>query len=208
MRKIKRDDTVLVMHGKDRGKTGVVRQVIGGGHLVKRKGERPKMKEDKVIVTGLNMFKRHQTAQQGTQQAGIIEKEVPMHISNVMLSARLQQAGARRIRRAWRRRKGPGVPQLRPGHRLDGAETERTLPERRSCRSCRREFGYANAMQVPRVQKVTVNIGLGEAKENARASRRRRPTSRRSPGRSRWSRGRRSRSRTSRSARACPSASW
>ena len=33
----------------------------------------------------------------------------------------------------------------------------------------RREFNYANVMQVPRVQKVTVNIGLGEAKENARA---------------------------------------
>ncbi len=52
MRKIKRDDTVLVLGGKDRGKTGVVRQVIGGGDIVKVKGHRPKVKEDVVFVTG------------------------------------------------------------------------------------------------------------------------------------------------------------
>ena len=85
MRKIKRDDTVLVLVGKDRGKTGVVRQIIGGGDLVKRKGTRPKIKEDKVFVTGLNMVKRHKRAQQGTAQAGIIEKEMPMPLAKVML---------------------------------------------------------------------------------------------------------------------------
>jgi large subunit ribosomal protein L24 len=85
MRKIKRDDTVMVLHGKDRGKTGVVRAIIGGGNLVKRKGQRPKIKEDKVFVTGLNISKRHQRAQGTTQQAGIIEKEMPMPIAKVML---------------------------------------------------------------------------------------------------------------------------
>ena len=85
MRKIRRDDTVIVLHGKDRGKTGVVRQIIGGGDLVKRKGDRPKIKEDKVFVTGLNISKRHQRAQQGTTQAGIIEKEMPMPLAKVML---------------------------------------------------------------------------------------------------------------------------
>jgi ribosomal protein L24 len=63
MRKIKREDTVLVLTGKDRGKTGVVRQIIGGGDLVKRKGTRPKIKEDQVFVTGLNISKRHQRTQ-------------------------------------------------------------------------------------------------------------------------------------------------
>ncbi len=85
MRKIKREDTVIVLHGKDRGKTGVVRAIIGGGQLVKRKGTRPKIKEDKVFVTGLNISKRHQRAQQGTQQAGIIEKEMAMPLAKVML---------------------------------------------------------------------------------------------------------------------------
>jgi large subunit ribosomal protein L24 len=85
MRKIKRDDTVLVLTGRDRGKTGVVRQVVGGGLLVKKKGERPKLTEDKVFVTGINMVKRHRAQRTGVAQAGIVEKEMPMPLSKVML---------------------------------------------------------------------------------------------------------------------------
>src|SRR5437867_1135692 len=85
MRKIKREDTVLVIGGRDRGKTGVVRQVVGGGDLVKVKGHRPKIKEDKVFVTGLNMVKRHRKQQAGVAQAGIIVKEMPLPLSRVML---------------------------------------------------------------------------------------------------------------------------
>ena len=85
MRKIKRDDNVVVLAGRDRGKTGVVRQVIGGGDLVKVKGHRPKLTEDTVIVTGVNMVKRHRRTQPGVAQTGIIEKEMPMPLSKVML---------------------------------------------------------------------------------------------------------------------------
>lgn len=85
MRKIKRDDTVIVLAGKDRGKTGVVRQVVGGGDLVKVKGHRPKIKEDKVFVTGINMVKRHRKTQPNVAQTGIIEKEMPLPLSKVML---------------------------------------------------------------------------------------------------------------------------
>jgi large subunit ribosomal protein L24 len=85
MRKIKREDNVLILAGKDRGKVGVVRQVVGGGDLVKVKGHRPKIKEDKVFVTGVNMVKRHRRPQQGTTQAGIVEKEMPLPLSRVML---------------------------------------------------------------------------------------------------------------------------
>jgi large subunit ribosomal protein L24 len=85
MRKIKRDDTVLVLTGRDRGKTGVVRSIIGGGDLVKVKGHRPKVKEDVAFVTGINMVKRHKKQQSGVQQAGIIEKEMPMPLSKLMV---------------------------------------------------------------------------------------------------------------------------
>jgi large subunit ribosomal protein L24 len=85
MRKIKREDTVLVLAGKDRGKTGVVRQVIGGGDLVKVKGHRPKITPDMVFVTGVNMVKRHRRTQPGVAQTGIIEKEMPMPMAKVML---------------------------------------------------------------------------------------------------------------------------
>ncbi len=85
MRKIKRDDNVLILAGRDRGKVGVVRQVLGGGDLVKVKGHRPKVTDDKVVVTGLNLVKRHKKQQQGATHAGIIEKEMPVPLSRVML---------------------------------------------------------------------------------------------------------------------------
>jgi large subunit ribosomal protein L24 len=75
--KIRRDDEVVVISGKDRGKTGRVLRVDP--------------KKDRVYVEGLNIVKRHQRPQQvrGAQRAetvgGVIEKEGPIHISNVML---------------------------------------------------------------------------------------------------------------------------
>ena len=74
MAKIRRNDTVLVISGKDRGKTGVVRQVIP--------------KHSRLIVDGINQIKKHQRP---TQQAGvpvpggIVVKDAPLHASNVML---------------------------------------------------------------------------------------------------------------------------
>ena len=75
--KIRRDDEVVVISGKDRGKTGRVLRVDP--------------KKARVYVEGLNIVKRHQRPQQvpGAQRAetvgGVIEKEGPIHISNVML---------------------------------------------------------------------------------------------------------------------------
>jgi large subunit ribosomal protein L24 len=83
VRKVKRDDNVLIFAGRDRGKTGVVRSVIGGGDIVKVKGHRPKVTEDMVFVTGMNISKRHAKQQSGVQQAGIIDKEMPLPLSKV-----------------------------------------------------------------------------------------------------------------------------
>ncbi len=69
--KIRKEDTVIVIAGKDRGKKGKVRRALPN--------------DDKVIVEGLNMIKRHSRARRATRQAGIIELEAPIHISNVML---------------------------------------------------------------------------------------------------------------------------
>jgi len=71
MNKIKRDDLVLVIAGKDRGKQGAVRIVL--------------TKDSRVIVHGVNMQKRHRKPQAQGTQAGIIEREGPISISNVML---------------------------------------------------------------------------------------------------------------------------
>ena len=77
MAKIRRDDEVVVISGKDSGKTGRVLRVDP--------------KKERVYVEGLNIVKRHQrpmqvpNAQRAEQVGGVIEKEGPIHISNVML---------------------------------------------------------------------------------------------------------------------------
>jgi len=70
--RIRRDDEVIVISGKDRGKIGKVLRVDPA--------------KQRVYVDGLNIIKRHQRARPGTmEQAGVIEKEGPIHVSNVAL---------------------------------------------------------------------------------------------------------------------------
>ena len=75
--KIRRDDTVRIIAGKDRGKTGRVLRVDP--------------RKQKVFVEGANIIKRHtrprtlRDTQRSQELGGIVEKEGPIHISNVML---------------------------------------------------------------------------------------------------------------------------
>ena len=71
--KLRTDDEVVVISGKDRGKTGKVIRVDP--------------KKERVYVEGLNMVKRHQRPVQGRPnlEIGVIEKEGPIHVSNVAI---------------------------------------------------------------------------------------------------------------------------
>ena len=69
--KIRKNDNVQVIAGKDMGKKGKVRFAYP--------------KKQKVIVEGINFIKKHTRAQRNVRQAGIIDLEVPLHVSNVML---------------------------------------------------------------------------------------------------------------------------
>jgi large subunit ribosomal protein L24 len=73
MNKIKKGDNVVVLAGKDKGRTGEVVQVMP--------------KEDRAVVRGINMVKRHQRQSQ-TQEAGIINKEASIHLSNIAIVAK------------------------------------------------------------------------------------------------------------------------
>jgi large subunit ribosomal protein L24 len=73
MNKIKKGDSVVVLAGKDKGRTGEVLQVMP--------------KEDRAFVRGINMVKRHQRQSQ-TQEAGIINKEASIHLSNIAVVAK------------------------------------------------------------------------------------------------------------------------
>ncbi|UCH64040.1 MAG: 50S ribosomal protein L24 [Fidelibacterota bacterium] len=69
--KIKKGDTVKVISGNYRGKTGKVLKVMP--------------KRDRAIVEGINFIKRHTRPSQSIPQGGIIEREASIHISNLML---------------------------------------------------------------------------------------------------------------------------
>ncbi len=70
--KIKKGDTVVVLAGKDKGRTGEVTKVMP--------------KEDKVLVSGINVHARHRKPTQVNPQGGIERKEAPLHISNVAVA--------------------------------------------------------------------------------------------------------------------------
>ncbi|MDF1601426.1 50S ribosomal protein L24 [Mesorhizobium sp. YIM 152430] len=71
MQKIRKGDKVVVLAGKDKGRTGEVVQVMP--------------KEDKAVVRGINMIARHQK-QSASQEGGIIRKEAPLHLSNIAIA--------------------------------------------------------------------------------------------------------------------------
>ncbi|MES5096606.1 50S ribosomal protein L24 [Agrobacterium sp. BA1120] len=71
MQKIRKGDKVVVLTGKDKGRTGEVTQVLP--------------KEDRAVVSGVNMVKRHQRQTQ-SQEAGIINKEASLHLSNLAIA--------------------------------------------------------------------------------------------------------------------------
>lgn len=71
MQKIRKGDKVVVLAGKDKGRSGEVLAVMP--------------KEDRAVVRGLNMVKRHQRQTQ-TQEAGIFNKEASLHLSNLAIA--------------------------------------------------------------------------------------------------------------------------
>ena len=71
MNKIRKGDTVVVLSGKDKGRTGEVVKAMP--------------KESKVIVSGVNVHARHRKPSQTNPQGGIERKEAPLHVSNVAI---------------------------------------------------------------------------------------------------------------------------
>ncbi len=69
--RIRKNDTVLIIAGKDKGKKGKVRFAYP--------------KDECLLVEGINFIKRHSKAKGVARQAGIIEREAPINVSNVML---------------------------------------------------------------------------------------------------------------------------
>ncbi len=69
--KIKKNDNVIVIAGKDKGKTATVTKVFP--------------KKDLVILNGINLRKKHQRARKSGEKGQIVDKSMPIHVSNVMI---------------------------------------------------------------------------------------------------------------------------
>ena len=69
--RVRSGDTVMVIAGKEKGKTGRI--------------ERQLTKENRVVVEGVNMVTRHMRPRPGVRQSGRIQQEAPIHISNIVL---------------------------------------------------------------------------------------------------------------------------
>jgi large subunit ribosomal protein L24 len=70
MKKLKKGDQVVVLSGKDKGRTGAITQVL----------------EDKVLIEGVNVSKKHQRGNpQKNQPGGLLDKEMPLHVSKVAI---------------------------------------------------------------------------------------------------------------------------
>ena len=68
--KLRKGDEVIVIAGKDVGKKGTISRVVDA---------------ERVIVDGINLVKKHQKPTRATMQGGIIDKEMPIHVSNVAI---------------------------------------------------------------------------------------------------------------------------
>lgn len=79
--RVRRNDTVEVISGKDRGRRGEVRRVL--------------RRANRVVVSGLNIVKKHRRSQNPAMPSGIIDLEAPLHASNVMLVCPSCDAAAR-----------------------------------------------------------------------------------------------------------------
>ena len=71
VQRLQKGDTVVVISGKDKGKTGKIMRLL--------------KEDDKVIVEGINLIKRHMKPNARMQQGGILEREAAMHACKVML---------------------------------------------------------------------------------------------------------------------------
>ena len=86
---IKKNDTVIIIAGTDKGKSGAVSRVFP--------------KKDMILIEGLNLKKKHQRPRKGGEKGQVIDKAMPIHISNVALieGGKPVRTGMKKIGEKW-----------------------------------------------------------------------------------------------------------
>ena len=156
--KIHKGDQVIVLSGKDKGKKAEVVRAIPS--------------RERVILEGVNVAKRHAKPTRATQQGGVIDKFMPVHVSTVALVCKSCDKPTRvGLQVRGRRREGPRLQEVRVGAVSTTSAParprlkERYLTEVRD--SLKEGLGLGNVMEVPRLEKIVINMGVGRATQQA-----------------------------------------
>ena len=134
---IKKNDTVIVLAGEDKGKTGKVLKVL--------------VEKQRAIVEGVNIVSKNMKPSAKYPQGGIIKMEAPIHVSNLSL---IDPKSGKATRIAIKRTEDGKKIQLKKVY----AET--IAP------ALQKQFNYSSKMQIPVLKKIVVNQGLGEATQD------------------------------------------
>ena len=152
---IRKNDNVVVITGKDRGKRGRVLRVA-------------RRRRTALIVEGVNIIKRHTkpNPQRNIKGGHRRARGAAARLERAAGVPRVRQADAARPQDARRRPQGAHLPQVRGSGRQMSRLKERY--EKEVAPALKKEFGYSNVMAIPKIEKVVVNMGLGEATQNAK----------------------------------------
>ena len=166
--KIKKDDTVIVITGKDEGKKGKILSAMP--------------KENRVIVQNVNVVMRHTKPRKQGEPGGRISKEAPIHASNVMLVCPRCNKPTRVGYGFETDGKGAVITvakkqeasQAQPKKKKDQQEAKPfSGPARLRLKyrdeiapQLKEKFGYKNIMEIPKLEKIVLNMGLGSEKDN------------------------------------------
>ena len=155
--RIKSEDQVIVISGKDRGKQGKVLRVD--------------LKNDRVFVEGLNIIKRHTKAQpsfpdQPADRRRDREGGRDPRLERGARRSQGRQADPRRRRGRGRQARPRGTPQWNEDRLMSARLKSKYEDEIRPALVER--FGYTTPMQAPKILKVTVNMGVGDGKQDSK----------------------------------------
>ena len=138
---IRKNDTVMVLAGEDKGKTGKVLKVF--------------VEKERALVEGVNLVSKSQKPSAKNPQGGIVKQEAPIHISNLSLI----DPKSGKATRVSIKHEGKNVVRIakKSGEKV---YTEQIAP------ALEKQFNYSSKMQVPVLKKIVINQGLGDATQD------------------------------------------
>ena len=150
---IKKNDTVIVLAGEDKGKTGKVLKVL--------------VEKQRAIVEGINIVSKSTKPSAKNPQGGIVKQEAPIHISNLsLIDPKSGKATRISIKKTEDGKKIRIAKKIRGGNQImNTAELKKVYAES-IAPALQKQFNYSSKMQIPVLKKIVVNQGLGDATQD------------------------------------------